>query len=194
MGSETTNFQHWMKQALAEAQGPDDVVRSDVSHRAGNGVSQNSGNDVSHEDAAGILQSSGTPVKDVPVGCLILKDGVVLGRAHNEREEKQDPTAHAELIAIRQAAKHLSSWRLSGCTLIVTLEPCAMCAEAIIQSRISTLVFGAYDQRSGACGSAFNLFVSGRSYPLPEIIGGIEEEECERMLADFFKSVRNKSE
>lgn len=132
-------------------------------------------------------------VVDVPVGCLILKDDQVIARAHNRREETQDPTAHAELLALRAAADYQSSWRLSGCLLIVTLEPCPMCAEAIIQSRISTLVFGAYDQRAGACGSAFNLFVSGRSYPLPEIIGGIEEEECERMLADFFKSVRSRS-
>lgn len=131
-------------------------------------------------------------VPDVPVGCLILKDSEVIARGRNEREVTQDPTAHAELIAIREAAKYLSSWRLADCTLIVTLEPCPMCAEAIIQSRISTLVFGAYDQRSGACGSAFNLFVGGRSYPLPEIIGGIEEQSCERMLADFFKSVRNR--
>ncbi len=130
---------------------------------------------------------------DVPVGCLIIKGGEVIAQAHNQREETQDPTAHAELIALRTAAKSQSSWRLNDCTLVVTLEPCAMCAEAIIQSRITTLVFGAYDQRTGACGSAFNLFVSGRSYPLPEIIGGIEEEECERLLADFFKTVRNKS-
>ena len=134
----------------------------------------------------------GTSVVDVPVGCLVLKDGQIIGRGHNQREQNQDPTAHAELIAIRQAAEHLRSWRLSDCLLVVTLEPCAMCAEAIIQSRVNTLVFGAYDQRAGACGSAFNLFVSGRSYPLPEIIGGIEEAECERLLADFFKSVRNK--
>lgn len=131
-------------------------------------------------------------VVDVPVGCLVLKDGEVIGRGHNQREQNQDPTAHAELIAIRQAAEYVKSWRLSECMLVVTLEPCAMCAEAIIQSRVSTLVFGAYDQRAGACGSAFNLFVSGRSYPLPEIIGGIEEAECERLLADFFKSVRTK--
>ena len=130
-------------------------------------------------------------VRDVPVGCLILRNGEIIGAGHNEREETQDPTAHAELIAIRAAAKHLSTWRLTDCTLVVTLEPCAMCAEAIIQSRISTLVFGAYDPRSGACGSAFNLFVSGRTYPLPEIIGGIHEEECERVLSEFFKSVRN---
>ncbi len=129
---------------------------------------------------------------DVPVGSLILKDGEVIGRGHNQREETCDPTGHAELIALRAAARKLESWRLTGCILIVTLEPCAMCAEAIIQSRISTLVFGAYDQRAGACGSAFNLFVAGRSYPLPEIIGGIEEEECERLLADFFKTVRNR--
>lgn len=128
---------------------------------------------------------------DVPVGCLILKDGNVIAQSHNQREENQDPTAHAELLAIREASSVLKSWRLSGCLLVVTLEPCPMCAEAIIQSRISTVVFGAYDQRTGACGSAFNLFVAGRSYPLPEIIGGIEEEECERLLAEFFKTVRS---
>lgn len=136
--------------------------------------------------------SSAQSVIDVPVGCLVLKDGQIIGRGHNQREQDQDPTAHAELIAVRQAAEHLKSWRLSDCLLVVTLEPCAMCAEAIIQSRVNTIVFGAYDQRAGACGSAFNLFVSGRSYPLPEIIGGIEEAECERLLFDFFKSVRNK--
>lgn len=167
MGDEMT-YQEWMKAALAEA-------RLTGAALAG---------------AASVERN----VKDVPVGCLVLKDGEIIARGFNRREETQDPTAHAELIAIRKAAEKLASWRLTGCTLIVTLEPCAMCAEAIIQSRINTLVFGAYDQRSGACGSAFNLFVSGRTYPLPEIIGGIEEEECERLLADFFKSVRNKNQ
>lgn len=159
MSDKIYDYQHWMKQALAEAA------------RVGSGS-----------------------VRDVPVGCLVLNGDQLIASGHNEREEKQDPTAHAELIAIRSAAKQLQSWRLTNCTLIVTLEPCPMCAEAIIQSRISTLVFGAYDARSGACGSAFNLFVSGRSYPLPEIIGGINEDECEHMLAEFFKSVRNSRE
>jgi len=172
MGKETT-YQEWMKLALAEA------LRTDVEV----------------EDSAAQGSSvRGSSIRDVPVGCLIVRDGEIIGSGHNQREENQDPTAHAELIAIRAAAKHLSSWRLSDCTLIVTLEPCAMCAEAIIQSRIPTLVFGAYDQRAGACGSAFNLFVAGRSYPLPEIVGGIEEEECQRLLAEFFKSVRNRHE
>ncbi len=129
---------------------------------------------------------------DVPVGCLVLREGQPLVRAHNERERCLDPTAHAEILALRAAARELSSWRLTGCIMVVTLEPCAMCAEAIIQSRISTLVFGAHDAQSGACGSRFNLFVAGRTYPLPEIIGGIEEMECERLLVDFFQSRRRR--
>jgi tRNA(adenine34) deaminase len=131
---------------------------------------------------------------DVPVGCLIVKDACILTANHNEREATNDPTAHAEILALREAARISQSWRLNGTTLVTTLEPCPMCAEAIIQARVSTIVFGAYDPRSGACGSAFNLFVEKRSYPLPEIIGGIEEEGCRRLLESFFKkNVRRKS-
>ncbi len=132
---------------------------------------------------------------DVPVGCIIAgSDHEVIARAHNERERTNDPTAHAEILALREAARHLKSWRLSGCILVTTLEPCAMCAEAIIQARVAIVVFGAYDARSGACGSAFNLFLPGRSYPLPEIIGGIEEERCEQLLESFFKNVVRRSQ
>lgn len=141
------------------------------------------------------LEEAQRTAKDVPIGCIILKDEEVLARAHNEREESNDPTAHAEILAIREAASRLGSWRLTGTVLISTLEPCPMCAEAIIQARVKTLVFGAYDTGSGACGSAFNLFVDGRTYPLPEIIGGIEEEECENLLKSFFRtSVRQKKD
>lgn len=129
---------------------------------------------------------------DIPVGCLIIKDDQVIAKAHNEKELTNDPTAHAEILAIRRAAVALKSWRLRGCLLITTLEPCPMCTEAIIQSRVSTLVFGAYDIRSGACGSAFNLFGNDRIYPIPEIIGGIEEDQCQQLLNGFFKTVRER--
>jgi len=131
---------------------------------------------------------------DIPVGCLIIKDDQVIAKAHNEKELTNDPTAHAEILAIRRAAVALKSWRLRGCLLITTLEPCPMCTEAIIQSRVSTLVFGAYDLRSGACGSAFNLFGNDRIYPIPEIVGGIEEDQCQQLLNGFFKAVREREE
>ncbi len=132
--------------------------------------------------------------KDIPVGCLVIKTGEVLGRAHNQKEETNDPTAHAEIVAIRQAANQLASWRLNDCILVTTLEPCPMCAEAIIQARISILVFGAYDEKSGACGSRFNLFQNKRIYPLPEIIGGIEEEGCAILLEEYFRAQVRKKE
>jgi len=126
--------------------------------------------------------------KDVPVGCVIVKDGVVIGIGRNERETTGDPTAHAEIQAIRQAAQKLGGWRLENTTIYSTLEPCPMCAEAIIQSRIQKLVFGAYDPQSGAAGSAFNLFCPGRIYPIPEIVGGLLEQECQNLLVEFFKA------
>lgn len=129
---------------------------------------------------------------DVPVGCLIVFENKIIGRGKNDREASLNPLGHAELNAIKEASSHLGDWRLSGSILVSTLEPCPMCAEAIIQTRVSTLVFGAYDQKSGACGSAFNLFTDKRIYPLPEVIGGIEEEECTRILKDFFDNERRK--
>jgi tRNA(adenine34) deaminase len=124
---------------------------------------------------------------DVPVGCLIVRDQKVVGRGHNQKERTHDPTDHAEIVAIRAAANKLGTWRLNGTTIYTTLEPCPMCAEAIIQARVSRLIFGAYDIQSGACGSAFNLFVSGRIYPIPEVLGGISEEPCKKLLIDFFR-------
>jgi tRNA(adenine34) deaminase len=125
---------------------------------------------------------------DVPVGCVIVKDNVVISAGHNQRELNNDPTAHAEIIAIRQAAEHLHRWRLGDVCLYTTLEPCPMCAEAILQARISRLVFGAYDIKSGAVGSAFNLYCDGRIYPLPEVQGGVLEQPCQKLLIDFFKN------
>ena len=131
---------------------------------------------------------------DVPVGCVIVKDGKLVAAAHNRREADKDPVGHAEILAIREAARVLDSWRLDGCTLFTTLEPCPMCAEAIIQTRITTLYYGAYDLKSGVCGSAFNLFKKGRIYPVPDVIGGIEEEECQRILTSYFEAnVRSNS-
>lgn len=126
--------------------------------------------------------------EDVPVGAVIVHNGSVIATGVNERERNLDPAGHAEIVAMRKAAQILNNWRLTGCRLYVTLEPCAMCAEAIIQARVSTLVYGAYDPRSGACGSAYNLFIAGRPYPMPEVIGGIMEAECKELLTEFFRS------
>lgn len=131
--------------------------------------------------------------EDIPVGCIIVKEGNLISVGANEREANQDPLGHAEIVAIRNASQSLSSWRLEGCTLFTTLEPCPMCAEAIIQTRIESLFFGAYDLKSGACGSAFNLFKQGRIYPVPEVVGGIEEEACQNILKDYFERNVRKS-
>jgi len=132
--------------------------------------------------------------EDVPVGALVLKDGVVIARGRNMREAAGDPTGHAEIIAMREAARELGTWRLDGTTLVCTLEPCPMCAEAMIQARVARLIYGAHDTVYGAVGSAFNLFVEGRTFPIPEVIGGIKEEESRLMLKEFFKRLREKKE
>jgi tRNA(adenine34) deaminase len=124
---------------------------------------------------------------DVPVGAIVLnKDGVVIGIGSNEREAKNDPTAHAEVVAIRNAASRLQNSRLDGCTLVVTLEPCAMCAGAIAQSRISHLIFGAWDEKAGAVGSVWDLLRDPRSIFNVEVIAGVREAECAQLLKDFF--------
>ncbi len=126
---------------------------------------------------------------EVPVGAVIVKDGQVIATGSNHREEKHDAISHAETEAITAAGKALGDWRLDGCTLYVTLEPCPMCAGAIINSRISTVVFGAYDLHWGSLDSVVNLC----NYPYesrPEIYGGILEDECKELLAQFFKAVR----
>lgn len=132
---------------------------------------------------------------DVPVGCVILgRDGELLARGRNQREAAGDPTGHAEIVAMREAARVLGTWRLDGTTVICTLEPCPMCAEAMIQARVARLVYGAHDTVYGAVGSAFNLFAEGRTFPIPQVIGGIKEEESRRMLKDFFKQLRAQKE
>ncbi len=140
------------------------------------------------------LKEAREPSTDVPVGCIIVIDDTIVARGFNRREITNDPTAHAEILCIREAAASLKRWRLDGATLYCTLEPCPMCAEAIIQSRISRIVFGAYDPISGAAGSAFNLFVKGRALPVPEVVGGILEDRCRNVLLEFFHDRRKREE
>lgn len=128
---------------------------------------------------------------DVPVGAVIIDgDGQVIGTGHNEREAKHDPTAHAEIVAIRKAAEAKGSWRLDDCTLVVTLEPCVMCAGAIVSARIPRLVFGAWDERVGASGSLYDLTRDARLGAPLEVIPGVMREECAEQLREFFASKR----
>jgi tRNA(adenine34) deaminase len=128
---------------------------------------------------------------DVPVGAVILDPaGAVIGQGRNRRERDRDPTAHAEIVAIRQAAQSLGSWRLTGLTLVVTLEPCTMCAGAITAARLSRCVYGAADPRAGAVGSLWDVLRDTRLEHRPEVIGGILAEECGAVLRDFFAARR----
>ena len=126
---------------------------------------------------------------DVPVGCVIVKDGEVIGRGRNRREERGDATAHAELEAIQEACANLNTWRLSGCTLYVTLEPCPMCAGGIVNSRIDCVRYGAKEEKSGCCGSVLNLFEERFNHH-PRIYQGPLVAECEAILTDFFENLR----
>ena len=128
---------------------------------------------------------------DVPVGCVIMKEDRVIGRGRNRREERGDATAHAEVEAIRDACARTGSWRLTDCTLYVTLEPCPMCAGAIINSRIHTLRYGTRDDKAGCCGSVLNLFEERFNHH-PRIYQGPLKEECEGQLQDFFRGLREK--
>lgn len=129
--------------------------------------------------------------EDVPVGALIVSPtGEVIAAAHNEREAEHDPTAHAEIVAIRRAAKLRSDWRLEDCTLVVTLEPCVMCAGAIVAARIGRVVFGAWDARVGASGSLYDLIRDARLGAPAEVISGVLEQECSSQLRAFFESKR----
>ena len=128
---------------------------------------------------------------EVPIGAVLVLDDQVLAQVHNFREVWQDPTAHAEVVAIREAATRLGTWRLTGTILYVTVEPCSMCAGAIIQSRVSRLVFGARDPKAGACGSVFNLPDERRLNHRVEVIGGIMERESQELMQAFFKRLRD---
>lgn len=127
---------------------------------------------------------------EIPVGAVIVKDGEIIARAHNVKEKKQDTTKHAEIIAIQRASKKLGSWRLNDCELYVTLEPCAMCAGAIIQARLKKVYIGTTDEKTGACGSVLNLL---EDYPFNhkvEMEKGVLKEDCERLLKEFFRELR----
>jgi len=129
---------------------------------------------------------------EVPVGCVIVRDGQIVGKAHNQREMLQDPTAHAEVLAITQAAAHLGSWRLEDTKLYVTLEPCPMCAGAIILARIPEVYYGAADPKAGVCGTLMNLLEDGRFNHTPAVTPGLLAEECGALLTDFFRAVRGR--
>src|SRR5262245_59386194 len=129
---------------------------------------------------------------EVPVGAVALKDGAVVGEAFNRRETDRDPFAHAELLALAQAARRLGAWRLTGVTLVVTLEPCAMCAGALVQSRVSRLVFGASDPKAGAVGSLYDLAREPRHNHRVEVVAGVMGEKCGALLKDFFRGLREK--
>jgi tRNA(adenine34) deaminase len=127
---------------------------------------------------------------DVPIGAIVVRDGVSIARAGNRTVRDQDPTAHAEVLAIRAASAALGSWRLSGCTLYVTLEPCAMCAGAIVLGRLDRLVFGAWDEKAGMVGSVGDLVRHPRLNHRPQVLGGVLAEECGAMLRKFFQERR----
>jgi tRNA(adenine34) deaminase len=127
---------------------------------------------------------------EVPVGAVIVYDGRLIARAHNQREQLRDPTAHAEMIAITQAAEARQSWRLDGCTLYVTLEPCPMCAGAIVLARLPTLVYGTADPKTGAVHTLYRLLDDPRLNHRAEIVGGVMAEPCARILSQFFQQQR----
>ena len=127
---------------------------------------------------------------EVPIGAVVVRDGEVVGRGHNRRETDGDPLAHAEILALREAAGATAGWRLAGCTLYATLEPCAMCAGALVAARVERLVFGAYDPKGGFCGTLGNLAQDPRLNHRLEVVGGVLEEECSALLRGFFAGLR----
>ncbi len=129
--------------------------------------------------------------EEVPVGAIIVKDGEIIAKAHNLKETKNDTTKHAEMLAIQKASKKLKAWRLEGCSMYVTLEPCTMCAGAIVNSRIQKVFIGTKDPKTGACGSVLNIFDDYKFNHKVEYETNILQEECEKILKDFFKTLRN---
>ena len=127
---------------------------------------------------------------EIPVGAIIVKDGVIIAKAHNEKEKRKDSTKHAEILAIQRACKKLNTWRLYDCDMYVTLEPCPMCAGAIIQSRIKNLYYGACDEKTGAVGSVLNLMEDFKFNHIVNVEKGILKNDCENLLKDFFRELR----
>jgi tRNA(adenine34) deaminase len=128
--------------------------------------------------------------EDVPIGALVVYRGRVIGRGSNQREKLQDPTAHAEMLALTAAAEHIGHWRLEDCTLYVTLEPCPMCAGALVQARVSRLVYGAADAKAGACGSLYEITRDARLNHQVETVAGVMAEPCVELLQEFFRRRR----
>lgn len=131
---------------------------------------------------------------EVPVGAVVVKDGKIIGRGFNQKELAKDATKHAEMMAINEACKTLNAWRLTGCTMYVTLEPCAMCAGALVNSRMDNLIIGARDPKTGACGSVFNIVNEEKLNHTINVEFGVMEEECSTMLKDFFKKLRSRDD
>jgi tRNA(adenine34) deaminase len=136
------------------------------------------------------LAREAATVGEVPVGAVVVRDGAVIGRGYNRPVSARDPTAHAEVVALRTAAEQLGNYRLSGCTLYVTLEPCAMCAGAIMHARIGRVIYGTADPKAGACGSVVNLFAENRLNHHATVTGGVLAEEAARLLQEFFVARR----
>ena len=148
---------------------------------------------VSHEQAMQVALEQARLAAingDVPVGAVVVHNGVIIAARHNEREATNDPTAHAEVLALRDAAQHLGRWRLDDCDLVVTLEPCVMCAGALINARVQTLVFGAADLKAGATGSLYNVCTDPRMNHNPKSIEQLAIQETEKLINDFFQKIR----
>ncbi|UCF43095.1 MAG: nucleoside deaminase [Planctomycetota bacterium] len=128
---------------------------------------------------------------DVPIGAVIVREGQIIAKAYNQREQLQDPTAHAEIIALTQAAAAVENWHLNGCTMYVTLEPCPMCAGALVLSRMDRLVYGCDDPKAGACGTLYNIVEDGRLNHRLEVTAGVLQEDCKAQLQDFFQKKRD---
>lgn len=140
------------------------------------------------------LARQALPAEDVPIGAVVARDGRIIGRGYNQREKLQDPTAHAEMIALTAAAEYLGQWRLEGCTMYVTLEPCVMCAGALVLARVARLVYGAADAKAGACGSLFTITQDPRlNHRIPTVSGVLAEPAAE-LLRDFFRQRRELGE
>ncbi|MBR5228413.1 MAG: tRNA adenosine(34) deaminase TadA [Firmicutes bacterium] len=136
------------------------------------------------------LAEDGAAVGEVPVGVVIVKDGEIIGRGRNYVEELKDPTAHAEMVAIRDALKSVGGWRLTNCEMYVTLEPCAMCAGAIVHARLKKVYIGTADPKTGACGSVMNIPADSHLNHHPEVVTGILQEQCSSILKNFFSKLR----
>lgn len=135
-------------------------------------------------------QAHRCPESDVPIGAVVILDGQVVGAACNRREADADPTAHAEVLALRQAGQALGTWRLDGAVLVVTVEPCAMCAGAAMNARVGTIVFGAHEPKTGAVGSVWDLPRDRAAHPIPQVYPGVRADECRAVLDDFFADLR----